>query len=103
MRDLRGCKALVTGAGVRVGGAIATALGQAGCDVAVHYHRSSADAEAVAARIRAAGRVGALVEGDLRDAQGCLDVFARASTALGGVDLLVNSAAVFLAGDLDDT
>ncbi|OLC08476.1 MAG: hypothetical protein AUH42_01375 [Gemmatimonadetes bacterium 13_1_40CM_70_11] len=54
--ELQGRAGLVTGAGRRVGQAIAIGLAQAGCDVAVHYHGSAAGAEETAGRIRASGR-----------------------------------------------
>ena len=53
---LDGTAALVTGAGRRIGQAIAIGLAQAGCDVAVHYHGSSQGADQTARAIRAAGR-----------------------------------------------
>ena len=48
--------ALVTGAGKRLGRAMALYLAQRGQDVAVHYSASAAEAEAVVAEIRAMGR-----------------------------------------------
>src|SRR5438093_739819 len=54
--ELVGRRALVTGAGRRVGQAIAVGLARAGCDVAVHYRGSAAGAGETGERIRAAGR-----------------------------------------------
>src|SRR5207237_1349902 len=82
-------QALVTGAGVRVGRAIALELGRAGAKVAVHYRSSRAQAEETARMLGGAP----LVEGDQsRDAA---RIVAEAAYALGGLDLLVCSAAQF--------
>ena len=101
--SLEGRRALVTGAGIRIGRAIALALGHAGADVAVH-HRSSADgAEAVAGEIRAAGRRAAVLTADLRDPSACRMLVRSAASALGGLDLLVHSAANFHRASLAET
>ena len=62
--------ALVTGAGRRLGQAIAVGLARAGCDVAVHYHGSADGAEGTARDIRAISkeRRAELVRADLSDA-----------------------------------
>ena len=100
---LLGRKALVTGGGVRLGRAIALALGEEGCDVAVHYHRSVAAAEDVAAQIVALGRRAVPIAADLCDAPTCAPLVEEAREWLGGLDVLVNSAAIFLPGELADT
>jgi len=53
---LEGAAALVTGAGKRIGQAIAIGLAQSGCDVAIHYHGSASGAEDTARAVRGAGR-----------------------------------------------
>ena len=53
--DCKGARALVTGAAKRIGRAIALELVDAGCEVAVHYHRSQAQADELAERIREMG------------------------------------------------
>jgi pteridine reductase len=93
--DLRGKAVLVTGAGVRVGRAIALAFGRAGADVAVHHHRSRGDAEETAAALLALGRRAPLVQGDLAEPDAPARLVAEAVAALGGLDVLVNSAAAF--------
>jgi len=95
--------ALVTGAGVRLGRAIALALAEAGADVALHYHRSRREAEATAAEIRSKGRRADLVEGDLARPKDCRRTVREAIAALGGLDLIVHSAANFLRASLEDT
>jgi pteridine reductase len=91
--DLRGRVALVTGAGRRVGRALAVALGAEGMSVAVHYHASDAGARETARMIEHEGGKAALVSADLtgdRAAALIDDVVHR----LGALDVLVNSSAV---------
>ena len=58
-------RAVVTGAAVRVGRAVALELASAGFDVAVHYNRSEAPAERTAAECRETGADAWTVQGDL--------------------------------------
>jgi len=100
--ELAGRRALVTGAGRRVGRAIAGGLAQAGCDVAVHYHGSGAGADATAREIRALGRRAELVAADLRDPAAARRLADQAAAALGGLDVLVNSAAIMVQQRVED-
>jgi NAD(P)-dependent dehydrogenase (short-subunit alcohol dehydrogenase family) len=87
--------ALVTGAGRRIGRAIALGLAQAGWDVAVHFRSSRRDAEETAAAIRALGRRAVLLECDLLDEAAVRGLFARAADALGPIGCVVNNASLF--------
>ena len=87
--------ALVTGAGRRIGRAIALGLAQAGWDVAIHFRSSRADAEETAAAIRALGRRAALLECDLADETAVRGLLARAVEALGAIGCVVNNASLF--------
>ena len=91
--DLRGRIALVTGAGRRVGRALAVALGAEGMTVAVHYHASDVGARETARMIEGAGGKASLVSADLTadTAAGVIDDVVE---RLGGLDVLVNSSAV---------
>ncbi len=100
--ELVGRRALVTGAGRRVGQAIAVGLARAGCDVAVHYRGSAAGAGETVERIRAAGRRAELVQADLRDAAAARALPDQAARALGGLDILVNSAGVMREQRVED-
>lgn len=100
---LSGKVALVTGAGVRVGRAIAWALAESGADTALHYHSSPGPAEELAARIRGAGNRAIAVAGDLALPEDCRQVVRRCVDALGGLDLLVHSAANFHRAPLLET
>jgi pteridine reductase len=101
--SLSGKVALVTGAGVRVGSAIAWALAEAGADVAVHYRASAGPAEALAERIRAAGRKAVTVTGDLASPEDCRRIARRSIEAFGALDLFVHSAANFHRAPLSET
>lgn len=95
--DLAGRAALVTGAGRRLGQAIAVALARDGCDVAVHFHRSEAGAGDTARAVSASGRRAALLRGDLADAGVARGLAARAAELLGGrLDVVVSSAGVMV-------
>jgi len=101
--DLTGKVALVTGAGVRIGRAVALALGGHGARVIVHYRRSRAEAEEVAALIRDAGSDAVALQADLRDSRAAANLVQRAVDVYGQVDILVNSASLFERGTLLDT
>jgi NAD(P)-dependent dehydrogenase (short-subunit alcohol dehydrogenase family) len=87
--------ALVTGAGKRIGRAIALGLAQAGWDVAVHYRGSEAEAQETADGVRALGRRAALLQCDLADEAQVRGLLARAFEELGPVSCVVNNASLF--------
>jgi pteridine reductase len=87
--------ALVTGAGRRVGQAIAVELGRAGCHVLVHHHTSTAGAEETCRRLAAVGAQCTPVRADLTDAAQTEALFRSLDAGPGGPDLLVLSAAIF--------
>jgi NAD(P)-dependent dehydrogenase (short-subunit alcohol dehydrogenase family) len=88
-------RAVVTGGAVRLGRAIALALGRAGMDVAIGYHRSVRQARSTVAALEAAGARAIAMRADLADARAARRLVERAAGALGGLDVLVNGAAVF--------
>lgn len=92
----------MTGAGRRLGRAIALALGRAGCDVAVHYRSSRAAAEATVAELRALGRDAEALGADLTKPADIDALFADLASRFGGLDILVNSAASFERAALAD-
>jgi peroxisomal 2,4-dienoyl-CoA reductase len=89
---LLGKSALVTGGGTGIGAAISLALARAGADVAL-LSRDAAHLEPARAEIEALGRRSAAFPCDVRDADAVGAAVARAAAALGGLDILVNSAA----------
>lgn len=88
-------RALVTGAGQRLGQAIALALGERRGHVVVHYHRSRDGALRTAERIRASGGEAELLQADLSRTDEARALVDRSVELLGGLDLLVPSAANF--------
>ncbi len=95
MKTLRGQRALVTGAGRRLGQQIALALGRAGARVAVHYHESQTGAEETCRAIGEAGGEAVAFAADLSQREQARSLVDRSVEALGGLDLLVGSAANF--------
>ncbi len=89
--DLSGRVALVTGAALRTGRALALSLARAGADVIVHYHQSKQEAESVVAEIEATGRRAWAVSVDLGDPDAVGDAFGKAIETAGGLDVLVNN------------
>ncbi|MEL6586570.1 MAG: SDR family oxidoreductase [Pseudomonadota bacterium] len=93
--------ALVTGAGGRLGAAMAVELAKMGHDVAVHYAASAAGAEAVAADITALGRKAVTLQADLLDLAQCDALVDQATDALGTpLTVLVNNASIFEHDDI---
>ncbi|MFD1912723.1 SDR family oxidoreductase [Halodurantibacterium flavum] len=89
-------RALVTGAGQRLGQAMAIYLAGRGLDVAVHYAGSADGAEATARAVRDAGCKAAVLQADLLQEQEAQALLPRAAKALGGpLTVLVNNASIF--------
>lgn len=100
---LEGRAALVTGAGRRVGQAIAVGLARAGCDVAVHVHGTPDGGAETGGRIAALGRKGPVLAADLTDPAAARALAGRAAQALGGrLDIVINSAAIMVRQAVED-
>lgn len=87
--------ALVTGAGKRLGRAMALYLAGRGHDVAVHYASSAEEAEAVAREIRAMGRRAQTFRADLLVEAETQALIPVVTAALGPLTVLVNNASIF--------
>jgi len=94
--ELDGRVALVTGAGTRVGRVIALALGRAGMRVGVHYSTSEKGARQTADEIVAGGSQARTLPGDLTDPATGPRLIEHTHKVFGGLDVLINSAAVML-------
>ena len=95
-KKLLGRVALVTGAGKRLGRAVALRLAAEGADVAVHYGRSEAEARAVVGEIEAMGRRSAAFSAELTDVPAIQKLVHDVAGHFGRLDILINSAANFL-------
>src|SRR5688500_19822525 len=85
-----------SGGGRRLGRAIAEGRGARGAHVAVHYNSSRAGAEEAAAAIRASGVEARIFEADLGGADAPRRLVDEVVNAFGRIDVVVNSASVFL-------
>lgn len=92
--DLRGRVVLVTGAGRRLGQAIALGLAEAGAHIAVHFHASAEGAQEAVRRIQAMGVDAEAFPADLRDPAQIPALVEAVTRRFGRLDGLVNAAAV---------
>ena len=100
--ELNGRVALVTGAGKRVGRAIAMALAERGATAAIHYRSSQREAGEVVAAITARGGRAEAFAADLADVAAIERMVADVLAKFGRIDVLVNSASVFYRKPLED-
>ncbi len=94
--------ALVTGGAVRVGRAITLSLADAGYDLLISYNESRAESSEVERAVREAGCRAHAVQADLSRGADVARLARAAGDHFGRLDLLVNSASTFAAGDLLD-
>lgn len=105
--DLEGKVAIVTGASRGVGAAIAVALAESGCAVACAARstkeapqRTAGTLDETLARVKAAGGEGTAMPTNLAERDEVVAMVARTAEYFGGVDILINNAAVTFVGDL---
>jgi enoyl-[acyl-carrier protein] reductase III len=91
---LAGKIALVTGGTRGIGRAIALKLAAAGCDVAIVYHNSHAEAEAVCQSMREMGRTAQATQADVGDPQSLAEATTAFRDTFGRVDYVVSNAAI---------
>jgi 3-oxoacyl-[acyl-carrier protein] reductase len=94
MKDLKNRIALVTGGSRGIGAAVAIALANAGADVAVNYRERAEAANAVCGEIAGTGRKAIAVQADVSVGADVKRMVAEAETHIGGIDILVNNAAI---------
>ena len=102
-KKLAGRVALVTGAGKRLGRAVALRLASEGADVAVHYGKSEAEAREVVAEIEKLGRRGAAFSAELTDVAAIQKLVQGVASRFARLDVLVNCAANFLETKFGET
>jgi len=96
--ELEGKNVLITGGGIRLGRAIALALGKQGCNLALHYHSSITQAAQVKDELDKLGRKTQLYQQDLEDISTVQDLMAHAVQDFGHIDVLINNAGIYPAG-----
>lgn len=92
---LKGRTALVTGGAVRIGKAICEALAAEGCNVIIHCSRSLPAAQSLAGQLEARGVKAWVVKEAIDSEADCRSLMAASLECAGGLDILVNNAAVF--------
>ena len=102
MNELTDKRALVTGASRGIGAAIALALADKGADVAITYERSADRAAEVVRAIEGKGRKAIAIQADSADPAAVTRSVNEAVQALGGLDILVNNAAIALYDTIAD-
>src|SRR6201991_2242494 len=93
-KELDGKIAIVTGAGRNIGRALALVLAEAGASLVVNARSNRAEVEAVAREIEAAGGKALVHIGDVADAVAVQAMADAAVKQFGGIDILVNNAAL---------
>jgi enoyl-[acyl-carrier protein] reductase III len=92
--SLSGKIAFVTGGARGIGRAIALKLAREGCDVAIAYHNSHEEADAVCNSIRALGRRALAMQADVSDPASVAEAFAEFSKEFDRVDIVISNAAI---------
>lgn len=101
MAKLKGKVAVVSGASKGIGAAIAEELANEGASVIVNYSSSARQAEAVVAKIKAAGGTAKAIHADLSKPGEAKELIAGAVSEYGKLDILVNNAGVYEFVSLD--
>jgi len=99
--DLKGKTAIITGASGRLGGAIARALAQVGCNCICHYNQNRQRAEELVEQIQETGVKASAIEADLAKPDRIKGFFDKAEQ-FGVPQILINSAAVFSRQPLEE-
>jgi 3-oxoacyl-[acyl-carrier protein] reductase len=102
MNELKGKRALVTGASRGIGAGIALALADKGADVAITYERSADRAALLVRTIEGKGRRAFAIQADSADPAAVRRSVQEAVDVLGGLDILVNNAGIARGGPLVD-
>src|SRR5690242_4416148 len=98
---LTGKNVLITGAARHIGREIALSMAAAGANVAITYLQSRSEAEALVRQIKNLDAKGFALRCDVRDERSVLKAAAQMVGELGGLDVLVNNAALYETVELD--
>jgi len=102
MKDLKDRVALVTGGSRGIGAAVAIALAKAGADVAVNYREQAAAANAVCSEITGTRRKAIAIQANVSVSDDVRRMVAEIEAHLGGIDILINNAAIAHPRNLED-
>lgn len=91
-RKLSGQTAVVTGASSGIGKACALALGEAGANVVVNYHKDASEADEVVKAIRDMGSLAIAVQADVSNEDDVIEMFKKTYAEFDTVDILINNA-----------
>lgn len=100
---LTGRRALVTGASGRLGRSLALALARQGATLIVHYRRDEAGARETVRLLQTEGLGAQVLQADLSHPGACENLITRCRALMGGLDILVNNAAIFERAPLSET
>ena len=89
--DLKGKAVLITGSSTGIGAAAAVAFGANGAKVAVHYNKSKAEADKVAADVEKAGGKAILLQGDVTSSAACKQLVEKTVQSFGRIDVLITN------------
>ena len=101
MMDLKGKKAMITGASRGIGRTVAIKLAEAGADITFTYKTSDIEANKTKAAIRALGQECLIYKADVRDRIAMAQVFGAIDSHWGRLDILVNNAGINIPTDFD--
>jgi len=93
-KPLTGKIALVTGGARGIGRAVALKLGRAGCDVAIVYHNSHEEAEAVCEAVRGLGQRALAIQADVADPESLREAFDAFKQQFSRLDFVISNAAI---------
>ena len=91
---LENTSAIVTGASLGIGSAIALKLAEYGANVALNYRKHSDEAEAIAEKVRAFGRKALVVKADISNFEDAGKMVNKVIEEFGGLDILVNNPGI---------
>ncbi len=98
--DLSGKTALITGAARRIGLSIAQALADKGTNIVIHYRTSEEEANRLCSEVEKKGVKAWPVKGDFEKPEEYETLIPRAAEIAGPLDILINSASIFMPGTL---